>query len=156
MYPGPNIRVIVRPMGKIRYSRSLSGQSRVHCFSDRNDPRTPFHWPARAAPRRWPHFRRVHPIVATQLPKSTRFLYPPTRKWPVMHGHFDQQPTLSSSRFMLSPLPTASAMNHPSVRHISVRHIHSRALRFRYRFRRPYTIRAAQRFIQTAVQSTTT
>ena len=113
MYPGPNIRVIVRPMGKIRYSRSLSGQSRVHCFSDRNDPRTPFHWPARAAPRRWPHFRRVHPIVATQLPKSTRFLYPPTRKWPVMHGHFDQQPTLSSSRFMLSPLPTAVAMNHP-------------------------------------------
>ena len=33
-----------------------------------NDPRTPSDWPARATTRRWPHFRRVHPILATQHP----------------------------------------------------------------------------------------
>lgn len=55
-------------MAKIGYIRFLSGQNWAPlCFSDRNDPRMPCHWPTQAATRRWPRFRGVHPIVATQL-----------------------------------------------------------------------------------------
>ena len=31
------------------------------------------HWPTTAQPRSWPHFKRVHPILATHPPTATRF-----------------------------------------------------------------------------------
>ena len=72
-----------RPVAKIGCTRCLCGQNRVpFYFSVRHAPRTPFDWPTPASTRRWPHCRRVDPILATQLPKGTRYLYPTTRKWP--------------------------------------------------------------------------
>ena len=47
----------------------------------RHDPRTPSDWSTPATTRRWPHFRRVDPVLATKLPQCTRSLYHTTRKW---------------------------------------------------------------------------
>ena len=40
--------------------------------------------PTPATTRRWPHFRRVNPILVSRPPKGTRLLllYPASRKWP--------------------------------------------------------------------------
>ena len=58
-----------------------NGQKRVHPEGTRPKPGTlvaasrmaPSHWPTTALPRSWPHFKRVHPILATHPPTATRF-----------------------------------------------------------------------------------
>ena len=47
-------------------------------FSDRNCPGMPSNRPKPTTTRRWPHFRRVTPILATQPPKGNQLLYPTT------------------------------------------------------------------------------
>ena len=55
-----------RPVAKIGYTQCLCGQNRVpFYFSVRHAPRTPSDWPTPATTRRWPHFRRVGPNLAT-------------------------------------------------------------------------------------------
>ena len=58
-----------------------NGQKRVHPEGTRPKPGTllpaspmaPSHWPTTVQPRSWPHFKRVHPILATHPPTATRF-----------------------------------------------------------------------------------
>ena len=95
-------------MAKIGYTGCLCGQNRVpFYFSVRHAPRTPSDWPTPATTRRLPHFRRVDPILATQLPKGTRQLYPTTRKWPGCSTTSAQRPTTS---------PLSSTRVHPCYR----------------------------------------
>lgn len=64
-----------------RRKNMSNGQKRVHPEGTRPKPGTllaasrmaPSHWPTTAQPRSWPHFKRVHPILATHPPTATRF-----------------------------------------------------------------------------------
>ena len=61
-------------MAKIGFTRFLCSQDRVtFYFSVRHTPRTQSDWPTPATTRRWPHFRRLYPVLATQLPKGTQY-----------------------------------------------------------------------------------
>ena len=61
------------------YTRCLCGQNRVpFYFSVRHAPRAPSDWPTPATTRRWPHFRRVDPILAARTQLSDNYTYPTT------------------------------------------------------------------------------
>ena len=65
-FPAKENDLISRPVAKIAYTPCLCGQNRVpFYFSVHYAARTPSDWPTPATTRRWPHFRRVDPILAT-------------------------------------------------------------------------------------------
>ena len=120
-------------MAKIGYTRWVCGQNRVPLyFSDRNDPRAPSHWPAPATTRRWAQTHRVYPTLATQPPRGTRLLHPPTRKWPAVRPQRPNSPPRTSRRLLPSSskfMPPASPVTdgticliniHPSSRQVSM------------------------------------
>ena len=109
--------VIMNSRATIGYTRYLGGPNRVpFYFRDRNNPRTPSEWPTSSTTRRWPHFRRVDPILATETPKGARLFYPTTPKWPGCSTSTAQRPaTLSLFRYVdlweslrLKPTPSNS------------------------------------------------
>ena len=75
------LHAIFLPVANIGCIRCLCARNRVTFYSSgRNDPWTSSDWPTPATIQRWPHFREVDPILATQPRKGIRLLYPATRK----------------------------------------------------------------------------